>query len=96
MMMMQMSNSTYQYSILIKYYPKYPLGDAKSTLLSVGFICEANQPDHLNPGGQRGKPNFAFLCSRFKWLVLLFRKKYSSAALIIPGINFHYSKCITI
>ena len=54
----------------------------------------------------------AFECVfAFAWLVLglgmslaislqsasiLSKKIYSSAALIIPGINFHYSKCITI
>ena len=43
-------------------------GPPEGILDSVGFIWEANQPDYLNPGGQRGKPNFAFLSSRFKWL----------------------------
>ena len=41
-------------------------GPQKGILDSVGFIWEANQPDYLNPRGQRGKPNFAFLSSRFK------------------------------
>ena len=52
-------------------YQSTVLGAAQTGILdSVGFILEANQPNCLNPGGQRGKPDLPNLISRFKCMDL--------------------------